>query len=488
MAFADFPDSVKALLQANFLVREMEEGLDSILAYRRLAIQEVFPGRIGETMTRTRKGRRAPVSTPISVGAPGATTNLDNGLNPLANPWSVEQYTFTLEEYADTIDLNLMQEQTGIADQFIANARNNGVQAAQSLERICRSKLFGAYLSGNSRIIADPADAIVGTVEANDTPINNAASGNLNLDDVRGFQTVLLQSGSSSGKVVAVSTTNKLPVVITKANGTQYAGNVTAVTVYTYETPTYSVLDLTNTPDAVPGWITFENLSGSDYSFTVGDTIVANDAPAILRPFSRRNTKLLTGSDVLSLGIIEDAVAYLRDNGIPPMDDGTYHCVLDNTSLRQLFADQDFKVLFAGRSQSTEWRDGDIIRLLGITYIPTTEAYVQPAIGTAVEKPAVRVRRPVIAGAESIIQGNFDGMQSWMAQRGFDRADSNIAMVDGVVQIVREPLDRLQQVVAMTWTWIGDYAVPTDITATPTIIPTAGAARYKRCVTIEHAG
>ena len=156
MAFTGFPSVITQLLQQGFLVREMEEGLDSILAYRRLAIQETFPGRIGETMTRTRKGRKVPVTTPMTSYS---ASSLDNGLT--SSSFSVEQYTFSLAEYADTVDLNLMQNEAQIADQFIAQARNNGVQAAQSLERICRSRLFGAYLGGNSRSIIDPTATIV---------------------------------------------------------------------------------------------------------------------------------------------------------------------------------------------------------------------------------------------------------------------------------------------------------------------------------------
>src|SRR6266404_7516428 len=120
MAFTEFPTIIQTLLQQGFLVREMEEGLDSILAYRRLCVMETFPGRIGETMTRTRKGRKAPVTTPLATNS---NTGLDNGLTP--SNFSVEQYTFTLKLYADTTDLNLMQNEAQIADQFIANARNN---------------------------------------------------------------------------------------------------------------------------------------------------------------------------------------------------------------------------------------------------------------------------------------------------------------------------------------------------------------------------
>lgn len=472
--FDNFPGVIAGLLQQGFLARELEEGLDSILAYRRLAVQETFPGRIGETLTRTRKGRRTPIQTPMIP-----TSALDNGM-VAGSAFSIEQYSFTMREYADTLDLNLMAAEAEVADQFLANARNLAVQAAQSLERICRNRLFSAYLGGNSRLIADPG----GTISAN-TPgalpasVNSAASSaNIHLDDIRGFTTVLV-----NGVVTPVSGSNILACTVTKSDGTTIAVELSVATAHTYQSGK-SALDITNTPDAVPGFVTLKNISGGTWTVAAGDSLTANTAPAILRPQNRYNTSLITGGDVLSLGLVEDGVAYLRDNGIPPMDDGTYHCILDNTSMRQLFADQDFKTLFAGRSESPEWRDSEIIRLLGITYIPTTEAYVQGAISAG--KP--KIRRPIIAGAEAIIQSNFEGMETYLSQRGFDRNDSNIAMVDGVLQIVREPLDRLQQMVAQTWTWIGDYAVPTDITANSNIIPTASNATYKRCLVIEHAG
>lgn len=488
MPFTGFPNIISQLLQQGFLVREMEEGLDSILAYRRLAIQEVFPGRIGETMTRTRKGRKVPVTSAMTTYS---ASSLDNGLT--SSQFSIEQYAFTLSEYADTVDLNLMQNEAQIADQFVANARNNGVQAAQSLERIARAKLFGAYISGNSRSIVGPLVAIVSN-NPNALPVTIAAGAtdpNYHVDDIRGFTTVLV-----NGVITPVTVTNPLNVVVTiPSTNVTVAAQVVLTTAYTYQ-PTFSAASITTSPDAIPGFLSLKNVSSSTYTLTTtgGDVIVSANAPAILRPLNRLSMQQIVGADVISLGLIEDAVAYLRDNGVPPMDDGTYHCILDNTSMRQLFADQDFKVLFAGRSQSPEFREQDVVRLLGVTYVPTTEAYVQNQATFTSGAPAtpiasgLRIRRPIIVGAEAIIQGNFEGMETWLSMRGFDRSDSNIAMVDGVVQIVREPLDRLQQIIAQSWTWIGDYAIPTDTTATASIIPTASSALFKRAVCVEHAG
>nr|MCE5388266.1 hypothetical protein [Acidithiobacillus sp.] len=95
-SFVSFPGSLQAALQLNFLNREFEEGLDSVLAYRRTALQETVNARIGETLTRTRKGRTPPQIDPISGQQINA--NLDNSLSP--ESYQIEQYTITLNQYA----------------------------------------------------------------------------------------------------------------------------------------------------------------------------------------------------------------------------------------------------------------------------------------------------------------------------------------------------------------------------------------------------
>ena len=464
-SYVNFPSQLAAILQQGFLERELEEGLDSILAYRRAALQETVPSRIGETLTRTRKGRKTPVTTPMT---PASNTGLDNGLT--SSTFSVEQYSFTIASYADTVDTNMQQELAGIADQLIANSRNNGVQAAQSMERICRYKLFSAYLGGNSRVRTD---------------LGAGSSTTCWLDDIRGFTTVLV-----NGVVTPISSGNPLTVQETAVS----SGGLTQT--LTVNTATPDATNKSTTPDGISGSLTFTAATTP----INGDAMVALNAPKILRPFSRLTTALLQGSDMLTMGLVEDALAYLRDNGVPPMMDGTYHCILDNTSMRQLWADQDFKVLFAGNSRASEYRDGDIVRLLGVTFIPTTETYVQPAgiqynganynaASTATSPSAVtqRIRRPIVLGAESIIQGDFEGLETWLAREGVN-AIGEVFLVNGVAQILRPPLDRLQQVCSLSWNWVGDFAVPTDITATTAIIPTASNALFKRALVLEHVG
>jgi hypothetical protein len=54
--------------------------------------------------------------------------------------------------------------------------------------------------------------------------------------------------------------------------------------------------------------------------------------------------------------------------------------------------------------------------------------------------------------------------------------------------VTREPIDRLQQIIAQSWYWIGGFCAPTDVGTNPSVIPTATNAAYKRAVIIEHVG
>jgi len=106
---------------------------------------------------------------------------------------------------------------------------------------------------------------------------------------------------------------------------------------------------------------------------------------------------------------------------------------------------------------------------------------------TGVAATSVSIRRVLVAGAETMIQGNFEGLEGWLARQGVN-AIGDVRLVNNVAHIFRSPLDRLQQWMSLSWTWIGDFAIPTDLTATTSIIPTASNALYKRAVVIETAG
>lgn len=189
---------------------------------------------------------------------------------------------------------------------------------------------------------------------------------------------------------------------------------------------------------------------------------------------------MLTASDTMTMSCLLDAVAKLRLNAVPEID-GVYNCYLDPVSARQLFADPDFKQLFQGATSSNQvFQQGLVNPFLGLRFISTTEAYVQPHPSLA----GLMVRRPIVCGQGALIEGDFAGM----AESDIAPKDSIVNIVDGVAMVTREPLDRLQQIIAQSWYWIGGFCAPSDTTTNPITIPTATNAAFKRAVMLEHVG
>jgi len=442
MGIQNFPAALQPMIQQGFLQREFQDGLQSMLGFRAIAKREMFPNQIGETVTKTRPGLKAPTTTPL---VPSTNTNLDNGLSP--STWTIEQFTLSINMYGDTIDLNTVTNKVGIKDQFLQNAKTNGIQAAQSLDRLARNSIFNAYMGGNTRV----------------RTTLGAPAATISVDDIRGFQFVFV-----NGVLIPVNGTNTIAVTV-------------GSNVYTLTTATADGSNVSTAPGGISGTLTFSgNVTVADG--TALNTVTAYNlgtgvAPFILRPNGRGNTSQIVGTDLLTMGAVLDAVAYLRSNAVPTID-GMYNLYLDPVSARQFFADPDFKILFQGATAAAkEFRMGRVVELVDVRVIPTTEAYQQSLSG-------VKVRRAILCGADALVEGDFEGM----GEADTERTNGIIEMVDDVVQVTREPLDRLQQIIAQSWYWIGGFVAPTDQTVNANIVPTASASYYKRAVVIEHAG
>lgn len=441
MGIANFPTQLQPMIQQGFLERAFDDALKSKLVYRSIARRELFPNRIGETVTKTRTGWLAPATTPKVASA---NTGLDNGLS--ATNWSIEQFTLSINMYANSMDLNTVQQKVGIKDQFLKNSAALGYNAAQTLDDLARNVLFSAYLGGNSRVTT--------TLGANGATIT--------VDDVTGFQQVYVPT---SGAFVAVSTSNKLPVTV---NGVVH--NLQAFTVDGSNTST--------TPLGVSGTLTMD-ANVLIANGTAGNPVIAASGSFIVRPSGRATTAALSAGDVLGTDQILDAVAYLRANQVPEAD-GYYHCFLDPVSERQLFSDANFRQLFQGRGTEGPMGPAYLGQAYGVRFFRTTEVSLQnhPTL------TGVKVRRPIICGYGALVEGDFEGMASMETAP----EDSEVFMIDDIVHVIREPLDRLQQQIAMSWYWIGGFVAPSDITTDTVAVPTASAARFKRAVVIEHVG
>jgi hypothetical protein len=440
MGFQNFPASLQPIIQQGFLDREFSQALRSRLGYRACADRVSVAVGIGETLTKTRAGLKPSVTTPV---APATNTNFDNGLTPTT--WGVEQYTITINHYAATTDLNVVTERVGIASQFLQNAYVNGEQAARSLDELGRNALFSAYMGGNTRVrigLSTTAPA-------------------LTVDDIRGFLFVFVNG-------VQQNVTSSTPMTVTIGSN-----------VYTLIATTPDTTNVSTAPNGVSGTLTMSsNVLISDGA--TGATVTAASGSTIVRPSQRGNTSLIGASDTLTMANLLDAVAKLRLNAVPEID-GAYNCYLDPVSSRQLFADPDFKQLFQGATSANQvFKKGMTNDFLGLRFVPTTEAFVQPHPTLS----GLVVRRPVICGQGALIEGTFAGMGA----TDVAPADSIITMVDGVAMVTREAIDRLQQIIAQSWYWIGGFCAPSDTTTNPTTVPTATNAAYKRAVIVEHIG
>jgi len=440
MGIQNFPAALQPIIQQGFLEREFEAALHSRLGYRMCADRQDFAVGIGETLTKTRAGLKPSVTTPI---LPATNTNFDNGLTP--STFSVEQFTITINHYAATTDLNVVTSRVGIASQFLLNAAINGEQAARSLDELARNALFAPYFGGNTRVRTTLASAGVAVT----------------VDDVRGFQYAFVNG------------------VQTPVGGSASMTVTVGSNAYTLIGVTTDATNVSTAPNGISGVLTFSS-SVTVADATAGNTVTSATASSIMRPNGRGNSSLLQATDVLTMATLLNAVAQLRLNAVPEID-GVYNCYLDPVSARQLFADNDFRQLFQGATSANQvFKKGMINDFLGLRFIPTTEAYVQnhPSISGAV------IRRPIIVGQGALIEGDFAGM----ASADVAPEDSVISMVDGIAMVTREPIDRLQQIIAQSWFWIGGFCAPSDTTTNPTTIPTATNANYKRAVMVEHIG
>jgi hypothetical protein len=447
MTIANFPSALQPIIQTGYLERKFEQAIRSVLRYRMVAEREPFAVRIGESLTKTRSGLLSSVTVPMSntqATNPTGNTQLDNGLTP--DTYAVEQYSIKIDRYAKTMNLDIVGEQVGIANQFVQNAVALGENAARSLDDMARNALFAAYLGGNSRVR---------------TTLGSAGPA-LAVDDVRGFLTVAVY-----GVQQIVSSTYPMSVTV-------------GANVYSLQGVAPDSSNVSTAPSGVSGILTFgSSVSVSDG--TAGNAVGAATAPVIIRPSARTTSAGLQASDVLTMANLLDAKAKLELNAVPTID-GLYNIYLDPVSSRQLFADPDFKILFQGAtSENTDYRNGEVSSpFLKMRFMPTTEALVQahPSIAGSV------IRRPIVCGKGALVEGNFAGDMT--GQKGSNVAE--VSEVDGIAMVTREPLDRLQQEVAQSWLWIGGFCAPTDLTTTPNTVATATNAAFKRAVVIEHIG
>lgn len=414
---ASLPAAIQAILENGMLDRVFRDALVPEFLFPQIADAEPWQGGLGDTKTFTRKGLLAPVPTPVT------------GSDPSASTYTVEQWSVTMDQFANSMDTNMLGNAMALASKFLADIENLGINAGQSINQVARNKLYRAYCGGRTWATA------AGT---SDTSIVVASTD--------GFETVLV-----NGVPTPVSGANPLNVTI--------GGTGNTVTGVNTATKTLTL--------------------GTARADVVGDAVVASNAPVTVRANGNSAYDLST-SNIVTFANFRAAVARLRKMAVPTVN-GYYVAHIDPDTEAQLFSDSDFKQALQGRVDSPVYQDLSIGRFAGIDWVRNLEAATITNGGSAGN---LTVHRPIVLGGNALMAAPFDGANNLLAGTGVEDVPEvrtiQAAPSVNVTLLIRPPQDRLQQVVGSTWSWVGDFGVPSDAGS-------GDAALYKRGVVIEHA-
>ena len=451
MSLNNLPAALQSVIQLGFLEREFQQPLRAKLGFRAIAAREPFAAGIGETITKTRRGLLPAITTPL---APAANADFTSGLTP--QNYGVEQYTLGVNQYAANQMLNVVTSRVAIASLFLQNAKALGEQAARSVDTLAQRALYASYLGGNTFVrVTLGAPAVT-----------------ISVDDVSGFQ----NTWNSEGQYVPVSVAN--PVNVTVGSD-----------VYSLTSVAVDGANVSISPGGISGTLTFTA------AVTVADATVKNAVQSAVAPLVQRPYDSATGSIMaatawgistagsqnagkLTMQMLLNAKAQLSANGVAPVDaTGLSHFYTSPKQSVGLFADPDFKLLFRGQPTTEEFRRGVVAEILGVQLIETNlnpnAAFT--GVGT--------VNYGALSGEGALVEGVFTREGYAGATEADD--DDMMVMEDDIAHITREPLDALKQVVTQSWSYIGGFTVPSDITTNPNTIPTASNSAYKRGVILE---
>lgn len=454
-----FAPELSAIIQDRTLVREFKDALYPNLLYRSEARPERWPANLGESQIFTRTGL---IDVEISPLTPGT--------DPDRASYDVEQWRATAAQHGKSIDTHMPSSFVALASTFMENAKKLGLHAGQYMNRLARNPLYRAYLGGNTVLIVA---AGIGATQ-------------LVVASLNGFTEV--QAG---GTIVPVSAAAPIPVTFTGGATNQVVG----------ATPLNPNVPLG------PGILDLASALGAGLALRAG--VFSDFRPTILQEGGGTTVDALTGTEILTLQTVINAIAILRENNVPTFEDGFYHVHLSPQGEAQIFQDDAFQRLNQSLPDDVRYRELVIGDLVGARFYRNREnpvrtnvgtlidssggagsAEVAPEIGAEVQnQTGIGVRRTLVLGAGAMYEKYIDEAAAYMSAAGVQgRVEGMPQVVNGGVvitidrvrYILRAPQDALQQMVTQSWSWSGDFPIPTDGT-------TGGLATFKRAVVINHA-
>lgn len=459
---------IRRLVQENILERAFHDALFPRMLFRAAATPVLWPANIGDSMVFTGVGLMTPDLRPLTPGT-----------DPAPGTFTYEQWSAQLQQYAGSIDTAMPDTIVAIANLFLRNAQQLGMKAAQSMNRMVRNRMYGGALSGWTTCV---------------TQIN---AGALAVDVYRlnGFtraRNPALLAGSPV-KFEAISTSNPLTIYMVLDDGSIHTASATAFTP-------------TNVGDEVgTGNITFTPAIPGGRNVPARGAIYSIDRTSMVRVGGGMKDDDVGANDYFTFASLRSAVARLRLQNVPEVEDGRYHGHLDPVSEGQFFSDAEVQRMLTSLPDYYMYRQFAIGEIGGVVlfrntenplpetvYGGTSETYslLDPFPGQMYNNgnvtTGVKLHRVLMYGAGSIFE-YYKDLSGLITEAGlagkvgdFRITNNSITVASDRIQlIIREPLNRLQDLVSTSYKFIGDWPVRTDCA-------TGDAARHKRQIVIAH--
>lgn len=398
------------------------------------------------------------------------TTPLVPGADPTPESYPVEQWSATAAQFGKSLDTHMPTSYVSLASTFLRDTKSLGLNAGQTMNRLARNPLYRAYLSGDTTAIAAAGIGAISIVVAS----------------LNGWTQLL-----SNGQVVPVSAANPIGIAF---SGAEPDNDVVAATPLDPAAP------------LGPGIVTLASALTAGTALREG--LRSEFRPTILRSGGGATVDAFTGAEILTLQDIINAVAELRDNEVPTFADGKYHVHLTPQGEAQLFSDNAFQRLNQSLPEGLRYRNLIIGDLIGCRFYRNTEnpkltnvgaltdtgggggtARVSAEIGAEVQnQTGIEIRRAMVLGDGAIYEKFIPESSAYVSEAGVQGKIGAFSVTNGGVSIntervrfvLRSPQDRLQQIVAQSWSWSGDFPIPSDGVV-------GSAATFKRAVVVEHS-
>ena len=460
---------IRQIVQDNALERAFHDALFPKQLFRGEASPVLWPQNVGDTMLFSAPGLIKPKMRPLRPG-----------VDPTPSTYTFEEWSATLQQYADSIDTPMPTSMVAIANLFLRNAHQLGMSAGQSLNRITRNKLYNAALSG--------------WTVCNGGALGTATS--IPVMRLNGFTTARrpdLALGSPV-RFAAVSAINPLPISIVLDDASVHDCAVTAFTATT-SGDEVGPGSITITP-AIPGARTVPDRAA----------IYADDRTYMVRVGGGMSCGSIGAGDLPRLSDLRSAISHFQNQNVPEHTDSRYHMHCDPNINSAFFADPEFQRLMTSLPDYYAYKQFTFGELLGTIVFKNSECpqpstvdggttavfsqddpFAGEMYSNGVPATGTEVHRALLSGQGSVFEYYTD-LNALITEAGVQgrigepRITNNGIEVntDRIQLLIRSPQNRTMDMVSTTWKFIGDWPIRTDIA-------TGDGARYKRLMTIECA-